>query len=93
MATKKTFKTSVQESTSPASAFISAPSEETASETKTEKKTARVNLLFRPSTMRDIKKLAYLNKTSINDFINTVLDDYIEAHQEDIDRYNDFFNE
>ena len=93
MASKKSFKTSVQETTSPASAFISAPSEETASETKTEKKTTRVNLLFRPSTKKNIEKLAYLRKTSINDFINTVLDEYIEAHKEDIDRYNAFFNE
>lgn len=93
MASKKSFKASVQESTSPASAFISTPSEETASEEKREKKTTRVNLLFRPSTKQNIEKLAYLNKTSINDFINTILDEYIEAHKEDIERYNSFFNE
>lgn len=62
-------------------------------ETKLEKKTTRVNLLFRPSTKKNIEKLAYLNKTSTNDFINIILDEYIESHKEDIDRYNAFFNE
>ena len=62
-------------------------------EEKKEKKTTRVNLLFRPTTKQNIEKLAYLHKTSINDFINTVLDEYIEAHKEDIERYNSFFNE
>lgn len=93
MASKKSFKASVQENTSPASAFISAPTEETASGEKKEKKTTRVNLLFRPSTKQNIEKLAYLHKTSINDFINTVIDEYIEAHSEEIERYNSFFNE
>lgn len=90
MATKKTFKAEIQESFSPASAFITAPISETQGETK-ETKSARVNLLFRPSTKLNAEKLAYLNKTSLNDFINTVLDEYIEAHKDDIARYDSFF--
>jgi len=89
MASKKTFKAGIEESFSPASAFITAPISETA-ETK-ETKSARVNLLFRPSTKTGAEKLAYLNKTSLNDFINTVLDEYIEAHKDDIARYDSFF--
>lgn len=89
---KKTFKASVQESTSPASAFISAPTEET-NEEKPERKSVRVNLLFRPSTKENIEKLAHLNRTSINDFINTVLDAYIEEHRADIAKYDSFYNE
>jgi predicted HicB family RNase H-like nuclease len=93
---KKSFKASVQESTSPATAFISQPTEDNAQtegEPKQERKSVRVNLLFRPSTKANIEKLAFINKTSINDFINTVLDAYIEEHTEDIEKYDTFFNE
>lgn len=93
---RKTFKESVQESTSPATAFISQPiREETPQEVedKPERKSVRVNLLFRPSTKTAIDKLAFVNKTSINDLINTVLDAYIEEHQAEIEKYNSFFNE
>jgi len=93
---KKTFKPTVQETTSPASAFISQPAELTATaatEGNEERKSVRINLLFRPSTKRNIEKLAYLKHTSTNDFINTVLDEYIAAHAEDIAKYDSIFSE
>lgn len=94
---KKSFKATIEESNSPATAFISQPIEKEAAsqneEKKPERKSVRVNLLFRPSTKDSIDKLAFINKTSINDLINTVLDAYIEEHKADIEKYNSFFNE
>ena len=62
-------------------------------EGKSEKKSVRINLLFRPSTKRNIEKLAYVNQTSTNDFINTVMDEYIAAHADEIAKYDSFFEE
>lgn len=96
---KKSFKESVQAVESPASAFISKPNEEPvqknngSAEGKQENKSVRINLLFRPSTKKNIEKLAYVNRTSINDFINTVMDEYISAHPDEIAKYDSFFSE
>lgn len=96
---KKSFKASVQAAESPASAFISKPNEEPvqeksgSAEGKQENKSVRINLLFRPSTKRNIKKLALVNQTSINDLINTVMDEYIAAHADEIAKYDSFFSE
>ena len=95
---KKTFKQSVKSAESPANAFISKPEENAAvtnaedSEPK-ETKTKRVNLLFRPSTKKNIEKLAFVNHTSLNDLISTVMEEYVAAHAADIERYNSFFGE
>ena len=96
---RKTFKDSVQAAESPANAFISKPNEEPvkdgekATEGKPETKSVRINLLFRPSTKKNIEKLAFVNHTSTNDFINNVVDAYIAAHADEIARYDSFFNE
>ena len=96
---KKSFKASVQAVESPASAFISKPSEnpvqenKEAVEGKQENKSVRINLLFRPSTKRNIEKLAFVNHTSTNDFINTVMDKYIADHADEIAKYDSFFSE
>ena len=96
---RKSFKESVQAAESPASAFISKPNEEPvqeksgSAEGKQENKSVRINLLFRPSTKKNIEKLAYVNRTSINDFINTVMDEYIAAHPDEIAKYDSFFSE
>lgn len=60
---------------------------------KQENKSVRINLLFRPNTKKNIEKLALVNQTSINDFINTVLDEYIAAHADEIAKYDSFFSE
>ena len=62
-------------------------------EGKLENKSVRINLLFRPSTKRNIEKLAFVNHTSTNDFINTVMDKYIAAHADEIAKYDSFFGE
>ena len=96
---KKTFRASVQAAESPAKAFISESEAEITQEkkediqVKQENKSVRINLLFRPSTKKNIEKLAYVNHTSTNDFINTVMDEYIAAHAEEITKYDRFFDE
>lgn len=60
---------------------------------KPETKSVRVNLLFRPTTKQNIEKLAFLHKTSINDLINTVMDQYVEDHSDEIKKYDSFFND
>ena len=95
---KKSFKAEVAKNfMNPAEAFITAaeiPQGEAAEPApKRETKSVRVNLLFRPTTKRNIEKLAFVNKTSINDFIHIVLEEYIAAHSKDLDKYNQFFTE
>lgn len=91
---------------SPAEAFISKPEEQeekkqeakpTGKNSKrwedgAERKTVRVNLLFKPSVKEAAEKIAYLRKTSLNDFIGTLLEEYIEEHEDDIARYDSFFD-
>lgn len=96
---KKSFIASVQAAESPAKAFISESETEITQEkkeniqSKQENKSVRINLLFRPSTKKNIEKLAYVNHTSTNDFINTVMDEYIAAHEAEISKYDRFFAE
>ena len=95
MSEKKSFRASIEESTSPASAFISQPAAAAAEPLvdQSERKSVRINLLFRPSTKRAIEKLAFMRRTSTNDFINSVLDEYIAAHAEDVAKYDSIFSE
>ena len=49
-----------------------------------ERKSVRVNLLFKPSVKQAVDKLAQFDATSINDLISRVLTDYIAKRKEDI---------
>lgn len=60
---------------------------------KEETKSKRVNLLFLPSVHEDITKIAAMKRSSVNDLISTLLQDYIEENRELIDRYNQTFGE
>lgn len=98
-AAKKTFKDN------PALAFITPPAGNTdntqqadnthskpkAKTGKKESKTRRVNLLLQPSTMEGITKIAFLQRTSANDLINTILKQYISDHPDEIQKYNSIF--
>ena len=52
------------------------------------------NLVFSSTdTLKDLRALAFMQKTkSLNAFINKIVAEYIEAHADDIRKYNDFFN-
>lgn len=52
------------------------------------------NLVFSSTdTLKELKALAFMEKTkSVNALINKIVAEYIEAHADDIRKYNDFFN-
>lgn len=56
-----------------------------------EKKSKIMSLAIRPSTFEAITKLAIVDQSSTNDFINTVLETCIANRQHDIKRYDDFY--
>lgn len=60
-------------------------------ETPKQKKNKRVNLAFRADVKEGIEKLAYMNRTSINNLINEILAEYIETHREEINKYDEIF--
>lgn len=56
-----------------------------------ERKTKRLNLLLQPSIMDDLKKIAAMKQTSVNDLINTVLKDYNASQSNIIQTYDSVF--
>lgn len=58
-----------------------------------ETKTKRLNLLMLPSVCENISKIATMKRTSTNDLINSILQNYIEQNQEIIDKYTEVFGE
>lgn len=61
------------------------------STTGEERKTKRLNLLLQPSIMDDLKKIAAMKQTSVNDLINSVLKDYNLAEKSMIEKYDRVF--
>lgn len=56
-------------------------------------KKERVAVLISPRTKADLIKVAWFNQASVNLIINDAIAKYLEEHQNDIQRYNDFFGE
>lgn len=81
--------------------LITADNENTQPEKKTKQgrnteqqtKSKRLNLLLRPALLEDLKKIAAMERTSVNDLINTVLGEYAEQEAEQIEKYNSVFGE
>lgn len=44
-----------------------------------ETKSVRLNLLLRPSLFDDLRRIAWLNHTSVNNLINTIAEEYISS--------------
>lgn len=89
---------------SPATAFISGVAgsnnvkEDSNNDNKTtkdnkEKRDARANLLFTKKTKANLEKIATMDRTSVNDIVNKLLEEYLETRQEDIKRYDEFFKD
>ena len=100
MANKKTFKDN------PALAFITSGTEtepqqgraratqskeQTRTNGRQEVKSRRLNLLLQPSILEDISKIAYLERTSVNDLINTALKSYAADRADEIKKYDEIF--
>ena len=58
---------------------------------KAETKSKRLNLLLQPSLLEDLSKVAFMNKDSVNNLINSALIEYRDAHKQDIEKYNKVF--
>ena len=58
-----------------------------------ETKSARLNLVLKPSTLAGIRKIAAMHQSSVNGIINLVLEDFITKEAETINRYNSVFTE
>lgn len=56
-----------------------------------ETKTKHLHLLFKPSVVEDITKIAFMQKTSLNSLISDILEGYIKDHAEQIRTYNKVF--
>lgn len=56
-----------------------------------EVKSARFNLVIKPSTAEAIRKIAAMNQYSINGVINLVLEDYVQREAATIARYDAVF--
>lgn len=58
-----------------------------------ETKSKRVNLLMLPSVHEDITKLAVMQRISVNELVNSLLQAHIEENKELLQTYKDVFGE
>lgn len=61
-------------------------------EPEKETKSKRLNLLVQPSVLEDFNKVAFMQHNSMNDIINGLMKSYCDAHREDINTYDKYFN-
>lgn len=64
---------------------------QTAKEDK-ETKSKRLNLLIQPSVLEDFSKVAFMERNSMNDIVNNLIKRYCDAHREEINTYDKYFN-
>ena len=89
---KKSFKADMEtQATGAAMAFISRPQDE--QEKPIERKTKRLNLLIKPSVYNDLRKIAHMNRTSVNSLIDIIIEDYTEKNRDTIERYGAIYGE
>lgn len=95
MASKKGMFTEANKpaSTTPASQLLAKANNTTVASEDKETKSVRLNLLIKPSTKKDLEKIATINRTSINDLINRALEEYITTKAEDIAKFNSVYGE
>lgn len=60
---------------------------------KEEIKSKRLNLLLKPNILKDLKVLANIKTTSVNDIINTALSEYTVKNKENIEKYVELIKE
>ena len=90
MATKKSFKADMAQQSTVAASYISAPP---AAEDEKELKTKRLNLLIKPTVHERIEKIAVMQRKSVNELVNNVLEAYAEDKANLVAKYNATFNE
>lgn len=93
---KKSFKKEIKNRETPAGNLLlksRAKSEIQKKQKDFETKSARLNLLIKPSIKKSIGKLATLERVSTNQLINRVLEKYVKVNLKNIDRYDKFYEE
>lgn len=88
MATKKSFKAGMQAQA--VTSYIT-EDQDTQAQPVEELKSKRVNLLLRPSVHERCNKIAYMSKLSFNDLVNKALEEYAQAHNDLVTKYDDTF--
>ena len=58
-----------------------------------ELRSERIALLVTPTLRKKLEKVSAVQRTSMNNVINDAIETYLDAHQNDIQRFNDFFGE
>lgn len=53
----------------------------------------RIVAFVTEKTRADLSKVAMVQRTSVNQVINLAIEKFLEEHQNDIKRYNEFFGE
>ena len=56
-------------------------------------RTERIAVLTTPKIRKDLEKIATVNRESLNSVINDAMQEYLDNHQDKIDRFNAFFGE
>lgn len=59
----------------------------------TEKKTARMNVLIRPSVKENASKIAYMQRETLNTVTDKLLEQYVADHHDDLVKYREVFGE
>lgn len=93
---KKSFKKEIKKMETPAGNLLfkaKVKSKRQKKQKDFETKSARLNLLLRPSIKKSIGKLATLERISTNELINRVLEKYTKLNLKNIDRYDKFYKE
>ena len=60
---------------------------------KGDPRSERVAVLMTATVKENLTKVAMVQRTSVNLIINAAISEYLEKHQNEIQRYNDFFGE
>ena len=81
---RKTFNRPTEAQGSPAESYITKTE---AGEPKKEIKSRRTQLMLRPSAYKHMRMIADMRRTSVNEVINTALEDYAAAHMDEVERY------
>ena len=58
-----------------------------------ETKSKRLNLLIRPSLLKEFAKVAYMQQTSVNDLINQLIAEHVGKKSETITEYDRLFKD
>lgn len=87
----KSFKASMEKQQQAAVSYFTEDVKQDQAQPVEEYKTKRVNLLLRPSVHEQCNKVAYMQKVSFNDLVNTALEEYAHAHSDLVDKYDHTF--